>query len=436
MPSRHESVVERGQHDAMDAMHARPDTVNGPLRVTVVTETWPPEVNGAALTLARVVRGLQARGHAITLVRPVQPHERGRCGATSAEALAQVLVAGVPIPRYPHLRLGLPCGATLKRLWREHPPHVVHVATEGPLGLSAVLAARQLGLPVTSDFRTNFHAYTSHYGVRWLRAPMLRYLRAFHNRTAATMAPTEALRRALRDEGFRAVHCVSRGVDVDAFNPAHRSAELRRGWQVQADDPVMLYAGRLAAEKNLGLLVRAFHAARAVQPRTRLVLVGDGPLRPRLEASLPEAHFAGQRRGDDLARHFASADLFVFPSLTETFGNVVTEAMASGLAVLAFDDAAAAQLIESGRSGMLVACGNEAQFVRGAAALACSAATREAMGRSARQRALAQGWPAVLDRFEALLRRHAQRLDSPHALGREAPPTPSPASAQRAAPLA
>ncbi|MBI5717517.1 MAG: glycosyltransferase family 1 protein [Burkholderiales bacterium] len=382
----------------------QPEHDDGALRIAVVTETYPPEVNGVALTLARVVRSLAARGHEVTLVRPRQAGDAERDFVVDAH-LAQHLVSGLPIPRYPHLRMGLPAGALLQRLWTTRRPDVVHVATEGPLGWSAVRAARRLAIPVTSDFRTNFHAYAGHYGAAWLRRPMLGYLRAFHNRTAATTVPTEALRRQLQGDGFHNLAVVSRGVDVGHFDPALRSLELRRRWQAEATDPVVLYVGRLAAEKNLDLLVRSMQAIRAAHPRARLVLVGDGPLREALQAQLPQAVFAGQRHGAELAAHYASADLFLFPSLTETFGNVVVEAMASGLAVVAFDCAAAAQLIEPGRSGELVACDNEAQFERSAIALAGSRATREALGRQARRRATAYGWDTVLGSFEAVLRR-------------------------------
>ncbi len=373
------------------------------LRVAVVSETYPPEVNGVALTLARVVQGLLGLGHEVTLVRPRQDGESA-CNPGGSVSPAQTLVAGLPIPQYPHLRMGMPSGALLRRQWTAARPDVVHVATEGPLGFSAVGAARSLGLPVTSDYRTHFDAYTGHYGLGWLRRPILAYLRGFHNRTAATTVPTFALAQRLRLEGFRHLRVVSRGVDIDQFDPALRSDALRSGWGAAESSPVVLSVGRLAAEKNLGLVVRSFRAIRARIAEARLVVVGDGPMREALQAQVPDAHFAGQRRGQDLAAHYASADLFLFPSLTETFGNVVPEAMASGLAVVAFDCAAAAQLIEPGRSGELVACDNEAQFERSAVALAGSRAARAAMGQRARLRARANGWDAVIASFEQVLR--------------------------------
>jgi len=279
----------------------------------------------------------------------------------------------------------------------------VHVATEGPLGYSALQAARHLKLPVTSDFRTNFHAYSRHYGIGWLHKPIMAYLRKFHNRTAVTMVPTEPLRQQLLGAGFRNVQVVARGVDTRLFDPRHRSAELRARWGAVDGDLVVACVGRLAAEKNLGVVVQAFRAIQAEDTRAKLLLVGDGPLRDELATQLPQAVLAGQRKGDDLAAHYASADLFLFPSLTETFGNVTAEAMASGLAVLAFDYAAAAQMIQPGDSGVLVPFGDTAEFVRAAVQLARSAARRQALGRSARQRALAQDWDDIIARFEGVL---------------------------------
>lgn len=371
------------------------------LRVAYVTETWPPEVNGVSLTAARMVEGLQRRQHEVQLVRPRQSAD----GDGAATQLHEVLMRGLPIPRYPQLRLGLPAQRQLLALWATRRPDVVHVATEGPLGWSAVQAARRLRLPVTSDFRTNFHAYSAHYGVGWLRKPIMVYLRKFHNRTLATMVPTEPLRRELTAAGFRNVQVVARGVDTRGFAPAFRSDELRRSWQAGPDDLVVLCVGRLAAEKNLPLLARAFDAIRREDPRARLVLVGEGPQRAELARALPEACFAGQQRGAALAAHYASADLFVFPSLTETFGNVTAEAMASALPVLAFDYAAAAQLIRSGESGMLVPFGDEDEFVRGAVVLARSQAHRRALAAAARRRALLQDWDDVIVRFESELLR-------------------------------
>ena len=390
------------------------------LRVALVTETFPPEVNGVARTMARIVDGLHARHHDIQLIRPRQDVEP-RCDP--AERFQQVLTQGLPVPRYPNLRMGLPAKRALSRLWATRRPDVVHIATEGPLGWSALRAAIHMKLPVCSDFRTNFHAYSQHYGVGWLKSPIVAYLRGFHNRTGCTMVPTDALQRDLERLGFRRLAVVTRGVDARLFSPARRSASLRAQWGVSEHDLVVACVGRLAAEKNLGVLLAAFEAIAALQPRARLLLVGDGPMKGQLQASCPRAIFAGQRSGEDLAAHYASADLFVFPSLTETFGNVTTEAMASGLPVVAFDCAGAAQLIDSGRNGVLAKQGDSAMLIRQAVALAQDLPLRRLFGERARSTACARDWDSVVARFEDVLEKViAASADAVSAQGRQPVP--------------
>ncbi|MCV2365664.1 glycosyltransferase family 1 protein [Paucibacter sp. DJ1R-11] len=370
------------------------------LRIAVVTETYPPEVNGVAMTLARIVEGLHRRNHDVQLIRPRQDASDA---AERTVRFHEVLMRGLPIPRYPNLRMGVPSKKALVQLWSVHRPDVVHIATEGALGWSALQAAVHLKLPVSSDFRTNFHAYSRHYGIGWLYKPIMAYLRKFHNRTQCTMVPTEALKRDLEAGGFKQLTVVSRGVDIQQFSPGRRSAALRAEWGVAEDDLVVVYVGRLAPEKNLATLTAAFEAVLQVQPRARLVVVGSGPQQAELQARWPQAIFAGQRKGEDLAAHYASGDLFLFPSLTETFGNVTTEAMASGLPVLAFDYAAAAQLIRNGENGVLAPMDDTAAFVRAATHLAGQPALRRQMGAAAALTASELDWSTIVARFEGVL---------------------------------
>ncbi|HMS81426.1 MAG TPA: glycosyltransferase family 1 protein, partial [Burkholderiaceae bacterium] len=283
-------------------------------------------------------------------------------------------------------------------------PDVVHVATEGPLGWSALRVARHLMLPVTSDFRTNFHTYADHYGVGWLRAPVAADLRRFHNRADATTVPTEALRCELERQGFRRLSVIARGVDRGLFDPARRDRALRASWGAGDADLVVATVGRLAPEKNRDTLRKAFEGVRGAVPGSELLLVGDGPLRARLQEAWPDALFAGIRRGEDLAAHYASADLFVFPSLTETFGNVTAEAMASGLPVVAYDYAAASSLIEHGVDGHRVPFGDFARFVMSTVELAMDPDRRRRMGERARAASSNWAWDAIVSRLEALMR--------------------------------
>ena len=388
-----------------------------PLRIAFVTETYPPEINGVAMSVARLVENLHARGHHLQLIRPRQ----SSAGEVEVEAEAEaeasvrfedVLTGAWPIPRYAGLRMGAPSRHMLSRLWSARRPDVVHIATEGPLGWSAMQAARQLKLPVTADFRTNFHAYGKHYRMSWLARPIDAYLRAFHNLAHCTMVPTEALRRQLAARGFERLCVVGRGVDTRLFDPRRRNPALRRHWGAQPEDLVVASVGRLAPEKNLAVVLKAYEGVRQLLPSARLLLVGEGPLREHLRAHCPSAHFAGQRRSEDLAAHYASADLFLIPSLTETYGNVTAEAMASGLPVLAFDCAAAAELIRPGRNGILVVGADGDDYERAAMALAADPQRRAAIGAAARASVLGRGWDSVVQNFEALL---VQAVDAPAA---------------------
>lgn len=376
------------------------------LRLSVVTETWPPEVNGVANTLHRLVQTMLSRGHSIELVRLKRPSAGSDPvgPADQSEAFHERLLSSLPIPRYPGLRMGVPSKGALMRLWSVHRPDLVHIATEGPLGWSALRAATQLRIPVTSDFRTNFHRYSGHYGLGLFRKPIAGYLRKFHNRTARTLVPTQQLAQELAASGFRNLAVVGRGVDLERFTPARRSEALRASWGAQPGDLVVVHVGRLAAEKNLDLLSLSFDALSRHCPNARLVLVGDGPMRESLRQRCPKAIFAGQRKGEDLAAHYASADLFLFPSLTETFGNVVTEAMASGLAVVSYDCAAAREHIQHGVSGLLVPEGQEAIFIAESVRAAVDHPLRARVARASLARAQALSWDHIGRLFEHHLR--------------------------------
>ena len=407
-PSCHQTVAGHGNHALMNMPPSDRLLVENflpaqqALRIAVVTETWPPEVNGVALTLAKLVRQLIARQHSVQLVRPRQESAEV---PIEQRSLSELLMRGLPIPRYPQLKIGLPGKKALIRAWTLQRPDLVHIATEGPLGWSALQAARRLKLPVTSDFRTNFHAYSQHYGVGWLRKPIVAYLRKFHNHTACTMVPTRSLADELRQAGFANLQVIARGVDTAVFTPTKRSQALRQEWGADDDTLVMLSVGRLAAEKNLEWVVVAYQAMLASGRKVRLVFAGDGPHRAELSVLCPQAVFLGMCDHERLAGVYASADLFVFPSTTETFGNVTLEALASGTPVLAFDCAAASDLVAQGVNGWLVPQGQEPAFVARAQTIGEDLAALQAMREATARSVAGLGWDEIVQSVEEVFRR-------------------------------
>ncbi|MCY0964239.1 glycosyltransferase family 4 protein [Parathalassolituus penaei] len=366
-----------------------------PVRISIVTETYIPDVNGVANSLSQLLRALDRQRFRVQLVR-TRPH----AAWTSQEE--EVWCRGIRLPFYPDVQVGWPSRERICEAWDSFTPDLVYLVTEGPLGAAALAEARQRGIPVISSFHTNFHRYSSHYGFGWVQTLMLAWLRHFHNRTALTMVPAPDMQTTLLADGFESVEILPHGVDCTLFDPRRRSQSLRQQWLADQSGPVMMYVGRLAAEKNIPLVVHSWQQLRQQHPGLQLVLVGDGPLREQLQREYPDIHFCGVKTGTELAQHFASADLFVFPSMTETFGLVTLEAMASGLPIVAFDVAAAGQYVSSGCNGELAKAGDEWAFVDSVRRLL--AQDLVAAGRLSRQQAELLGWKRVAEQFEAYSR--------------------------------
>ncbi|MEY4078083.1 MAG: GDP-mannose-dependent alpha-mannosyltransferase [Pseudomonadota bacterium] len=393
------TAMEPTHNDSIVVENFEPE--NKPLRIAVVSETWPPEVNGVALTLSRLVQQLSQRNHTIQLIRPRQDKNEQEADATG---WSELLLRGLPIPRYPQLKLGLPSKKALIKAWSHQRPDLIHIATEGPLGWSAVQAAHTLRIPVTSDFRTNFHSYSKHYGMGWLSKPIVAYLRKFHNRTACTMVPTHALQAQLSASGFQNLRVVGRGVDTHIFHPGLRGQAFRNTWQADDSTIVLLSVGRLAAEKNLDLIVGTYKAMQDAGRSVKLVFAGDGPYRGVLQSQCPDAIFMGMCNHTQLALLYANADLFLFPSLTETFGNVTLEALACGTPVLAFDCAAASELVEDGLNGWLVRSESPEDYIQKALTITARTANLNRARQFNGNRSSQWDWQEIANQVEKIFR--------------------------------
>lgn len=362
-----------------------------PLRIAVVTDTYVPDINGVARSLGRLCSGLRQRGNQVDVIRS----GRGGPGETP--------VPWWPLPGYWEIRVGAPWPGQLKRRWKAARPDVIYVAIETPLGYSAVSAARALGIPVVGGFHTNFREYLAKYGMHWLAGKVWRYQQWFHGRLKATLVPSPDARDKLLQAGFRNVRVLGRGVDTTLYHPGKRCDALRRQWGASPDSPVGLVVGRISSEKNIKLAIRAFEQMKRKQPDLACVVVGDGPVRARLERENPGIRFTGYQTGEDLARCYASADFLLFPSETETFGNVLLEGMASGLATLSYDYAASAWHCLDQHNALKVPKGDSKAFLDASIQL-LDPPLRQKLGAAARLTAESLGWDAVVAEMEAILR--------------------------------
>lgn len=378
------------------------------LHLAVVTETWPPEINGVALTLKYLVAGLIARGdYQITLIRPRQTKTEI---PIHTETLEESLVSGFRLPFYQQVRLGFPHYLLLKRQWQKQRPDLVQIVTEGPLGYAALWAARRLKIPVISDFHTRFDQYGSYYHLKKFAGLAEYYLRYLHNQTRLTLVPTQELSQQLSTKGYQRLAVIERGIDTDLFNPARRSLVLRARLGLKPEQLLVTLVSRLANEKNLDLAFAAFRAIQQVVPDARFLVVGDGPKRARLQTLHPDCLFVGMQKDEALASYYASGDLFIYPSMSETFGNVILEAMASGLPVLSFDYAAAHQHLQHKINGFSVPLHDQTAFIQAAVQLALNPNLRQYLGRQASLSTQNLGWQHVIDTLHHTIHTLLQEL--------------------------
>lgn len=358
------------------------------LRLALFTDTWAPQLNGVARTLQRLAAAVTSRGGAVRVFTTDDPM------AIPAPEVERF--PGRPFWGYPQLRLAWPPREAVRRELAMFAPTLVHAATEFGVGLAGRRAALELGLPLVTSYHTNFTSYAEHYHLGFLATPGWQYLRWFHGGAARTFCPTHAIRRELEGRGFANVAVWSRGVDGRRFAPAYRSEALRERLGATPDALVVGYVGRLALEKGLPVAVAAMRQVMAAHPgKVRFVVVGDGPYEEAMREAAPEGTtFLGRLEGEALAAAYASCDLFLFPSTTDTFGNVLLEAMASGVPVVGADVGPTRELLAPDR-GWLVPPDDADALARQVAALVTArGAIREAAAR-AFAFAATQRWDAV-----------------------------------------
>ena len=320
------------------------------MRVAIITENFLPKLDGVTRTLARLLEHLQDNGHQVLLLGP----DSGMEEYAGAEIVG---TAGLPLPFYPELKFNFFRPLFVRRL-NEFDPDIVHLVDPVILGATGLATARLLNKPLISSYHTNLAAYCDHFGFSLLSKPMWLYNRLMHSACAMTFCPSLSTAAMLRLQGFANLRIWPRGVDTSLFRSDRRSQELRQRWlgdgEQAVDKTILLYVGRVSWEKNLRLLVQTYRRLNTSQ--CHLVVVGDGPALVEMQqelAGLPVT-FTGYLSGAELATAYASADIFAFPSRTETFGQVVLEAMASGLPVAGLLSEGVCDLVEHGRTGLLL----------------------------------------------------------------------------------
>jgi phosphatidylinositol alpha 1,6-mannosyltransferase len=359
------------------------------MRIAIVTESFRPDVNGVAHSVLRVAEHLVRRGHRPLVIAP-RP-ARGVPDDEGAPGYPVVRVPSLPMPGYGRFRLGLPSRAIRSAL-TGHRSEIVHLASPFCLGARGSAVAQHLGLPAIAVYQTDVPGYARAYHTGRLgEAAAWRWLRGIHDAADRTLAPSTASAACLHSQGIQRVWLWGRGVDTERFDPARRSASLRRSL-TPGGEVLVGYVGRLAVEKRVDLLARV-----ATLPGTRLVVVGSGPAEAAARRAMPSAIFLGQRQGSELARIFASLDVFVHSGCYETFGQAIQEAAASGLPVVAPAVGGPLDLVRDGVTGYLVPPGDPGALAAAVARLAADPGLRAAQGRAARDMVLARSWTAVGD---------------------------------------
>jgi glycosyltransferase involved in cell wall biosynthesis len=373
------------------------------MRIAFITETFLPKVDGIVNTLCYLLDYLAERNHETLLLAPR--------GAPPRYAATPVIsFPSLPFPLYPELQISLPTRQVRRHLVAFQ-PDLVHIINPVTLGAAGMWAARRLGTPLVASYHTDVPGYAQRWGFGFLQRPLWAALRGIHNRADLNLCPSGATLAELAAHDFRRLRVWTRGVDTERFHPRKRSDVWRRRLSGDRPDaPLLLYVGRLSPEKRVDWLRPLLKAL----PQARLAIVGDGPARSKLEETFAGAAttFTGYLRGEALARAYAAADLFVFPSANETLGNVVLEAMASGLPVVAARAGGPLDVVVEGENGLMFAPDDQDEMITAVARLVADPSWAGRLGRRARrQMEETRGWEQVFTKlvndYRSVAQQHA-----------------------------
>lgn len=375
------------------------------LRVAIFTGNYNHIQDGVSLTLNRLVAFLEEQGIPVivfgpTVDEPAIDHEG-----------EFVPVPSVPVPGRPEYRITVGFPEKAQRRLREFNPTLIHLATPDVLGFRAMRWGQANNIQIVASYHTHFTSYLKYYNLDMLKMLGWKYLAWFYSQCKHIYVPSPSMADELNEEGIdEGIRIWARGVDTEQFNPDFRDMEWRRSIGFEDDDKIVTFVSRLVWEKNLQTYVDTVKRLQQTHSNIKAMIVGDGPAKKELEHMLPEAHFTGFITDDDLSRAYASSDVFLFPSETETFGNVTLEAMSSGLPCIVADATGSRSLVESGVNGFLAAPRDTQAFAECIAKIVDDSDLEEKMGEAARQKALAYSWENVNGK---LLKNYQEALDEP-----------------------
>ncbi|MGM0903568.1 MAG: glycosyltransferase family 4 protein [Bacillota bacterium] len=375
------------------------------MKIAFFTDTFTPQVNGVARTFQRFAEYLDGKRIEYRFFVP-----------ETDENLFSTQIfrfTSIPFFIYPECRLALPNVIHIKKELEKFQPDLIHIATPFNMGLTGLVYGKKLNIPMVGSYHTHFDRYLEYYDLQFLSSFMWRYMNWFHQSFEKTFVPSMETKKEVESKGFSNVHIWSRGVDCDTFHPYFSSYRLRDKFKIKA--PFLLsFVGRLAPEKDLDLLMKAAHQLpESIKEKVHWLIAGDGPLLEELQKEKPpNMTFVGYLKGEQLAELYAASDLFVFPSTTETFGNVVLEANACRTAVIGARAGGVQEIIRHGETGLLCEPKSVEDFVNNICRLIDHPSLIKRMGMEARKFALRQSWDTIFSdlllQYEEVIEQHQQ----------------------------
>lgn len=369
------------------------------MKIAFFTESLPPLIDGVSHTLEYLRKSMASLNVEYKFYSPFFPTEREWEGHVTQ-------IISTPFPLYPKYRIALPAFHDLRHSLEKFNPDLVHTCSPFFLGMFGIRYAREKKIPVVNSFHTRFVSYLKYYGYGWLEKFGWNYLRWYYNKGDVTLVPSNSTISELASKGFRNLELWSRGIDLEHFSPAFADRKLKERWSPDGK-PVALYVGRLVKEKDIDIILKAHHILREKNVEYRLVFVGDGPMQKQIEKDAPDALLIGHLDGDELSRAYASTDVFLFPSTTESFGNVVLEAAASGLPTIGSTEGGVGELIQQGETGFKTSPGDYRDFAEKLEMLLKNEGSRIYMSAAAVEFASKKSWEYInrrlLGQYEELI---------------------------------